>query len=67
MPEDRSKRFIWKPGDLKVSQCIHCRRFRNNRKCTAYDEIPLPILTNEHNHREPYPGDGGKLFVPKED
>jgi hypothetical protein len=32
-------------------------------RCKAFpDEIPLEVLTTEHDHREPYPGDGGIRF-----
>lgn len=49
-------------------QCLDCRRFRNDGDwtCTAFPEgIPDAIVTNQHDHREPYDGDDGLLFSPK--
>jgi len=46
-------------------QCMKCRHDRGGRSCKAFDEIPFDILTGRHDHREPYPGDGGILFEPK--
>lgn len=32
-------------------------------RCEAFPEaIPMPILLNEHDHREPYKGDHGIRF-----
>jgi len=32
------------------------------RKCRAFDKIPLEIWEGRNLHREPYPGDGGIRF-----
>lgn len=50
-------------------QCLVCRFFEKSQDekyglfCKAYaDGIPDAILTGEHDHREPYPGDNGIRF-----
>lgn len=50
-----------------VPQCLGCKRLvKGSLKCEAFpDRIPDPILLNEHDHRRPYPGDGGVLFEPR--
>lgn len=58
----REDRFTWSGGDVLVSQCIYCKHSRPGRSCDAFEEVPLVILTNEHDHRNPYPGDNGILF-----
>lgn len=62
----------------RSSQCRNCRNFRgivsgdneeNERfVCRAFPEagIPAVIVTNEHDHREPFPGDGGIGFEPRD-
>ena len=46
--------------------CAHYRGFQPGADvltCDAYPEkIPIPIWALEHDHREPYPGDGGVRF-----
>jgi hypothetical protein len=47
--------------------CAWCTRFkaevRDRDVCTAFpDGIPAPILLMAHDHRRPYPGDGGVVF-----
>jgi hypothetical protein len=49
--------------------CIRCRHFVNDRRftCRAFPGgIPDPILVMDHDHREPYPGDGGIRYEPAE-
>ena len=46
-------------------QCVMCRHFRAGLVCDAVPEgIPEEIITGEHDHREPYPGDHGVRFEP---
>jgi hypothetical protein len=47
--------------------CFTCRHLDldrlDARRCRAYpDGIPVPIWIGEHQHRTPYPGDGGIYF-----
>lgn len=46
-------------------QCANCRRLRYNLGCGAFrGPIPEAILTGEHDHREPFPGDRGLRYAP---
>lgn len=47
--------------------CLGCRHLSDDRNwiCKAFRQgIPDDILTEEHNHRTPYPGDNGIMFEP---
>ena len=47
------------------SQCANCRRLRLNLACEAFGgPIPEEILRGDHDHREPFEGDDGKLYDP---
>tara|TARA_R100000426_G_scaffold73480_2_gene51286 strand:- start:783 stop:989 length:207 start_codon:yes stop_codon:yes gene_type:complete len=59
----------------ELPQCFDCvhRRFGSGLLlddievgiCIAFpDGVPLVIWTNEFDHRNPYPGDGGIRFEP---
>ena len=48
--------------------CDLCKHVRENDTCKAFpDGIPEDILTGEHDHTEPYPGDNGIQFEPIEE
>lgn len=58
-------KYVWEPGDVRISQCAYCRHKRSGPTCTAFpDGIPTAILSNGHDHRRPYPGDHGVRFEP---
>ncbi len=51
-------------------QCLACRHLRDGRDpamaCAAFPSgIPDAILTNRHDHRQPFEGDGGVRFEPR--
>ena len=50
--------------------CEDCLRFDmqgDGYSCEAFpDGIPEEIVMGEHDHHEPFEGDGGLKFVPKE-
>lgn len=48
-------------------QCLKCRHFDLNLTCKAFpDGIPEEIMTGQHDHRNPYPGDQGIRYEPVE-
>jgi len=51
-------------------QCRHCKHFRpKSIHCTAFPDgqgIPLAILDMEADHRDPFPGDNGIQWEPRE-
>jgi len=53
-----------------LSQCLFCTRWTGRGMCEAYPgepyKIPVVILANKHDHRDPYPGDGGLRFTPSD-
>ena len=56
---------------LPFVQCATCRHFyRANfggNYCDAFPKspgIPAAIITGEHDHREPFPGDNGVRYQP---
>lgn len=60
-------KFVWKEGEAEITQCIRCIHWLGRKRCPAFSgEIPDAILTNEHDHRKPYPGDNGIQFEPIE-
>ncbi len=52
-----------------IPLCLECKWLRRGApmKCEAFPSgIPNPILLAEVDHLEPYPGDHGIQFEPKE-
>ena len=63
-----TSRFVWKQGDIVLSQCNFCKHRGIRANCTAFPErIPKAIRTNQHDHRKPYPSDNGIRFEPVDD
>lgn len=56
-------------GTLIHPQCESCtwRSPDDPFACTAFPEIPDEILTNEVDHRQPYPGDRGIQYKAKDE
>lgn len=48
------------------TQCMECRHYWGAHQCDAYTEgeIPDEIFTGQHDHTEPFEGDGGIRFEP---
>ena len=59
-----TNKFAWDASELSVSQCALCRHKRiSGAICAAFPRgIPDAILTGDHDHRKPYPGDSGIHF-----
>lgn len=66
---EKLERFTFNPEDATISQCMFCKHnIPGTFGCNAFpEEIPLPIRTNEHNHKEPYPNDNGIRFELRDD
>ncbi len=48
-----------------VPLCKRCAYHRKKWTCDVFPSgIPADIRYGEHDHREPYPGDGGQSFMP---
>lgn len=63
-------KFTW-GGDFNRSNVIQCLTCRHRVKgvhpiaCDAFPGgVPDAILRNQHDHRQPYPGDHGILYEP---
>ena len=65
---DRTDKFVWQGGDVRISQCAFCIHYRPGIKatCDAFPTgIPGAIMRNEYDHRHAYPGDNGIRFEPR--
>jgi hypothetical protein len=50
------------------SACRTCRHWGGGDTCRAFpDGIPADIAEGRNDHTDPYPGDGGMLYAPKDD
>lgn len=47
---------------ISIPLCHSCKHYQGNNKCLAFEDIPNAIVYNEHDHRQPYPGDNGIQF-----
>ena len=47
------------------SVCSFCRHYRVRYRCAAFDFIPNVIWFGIHDHKTPYPRDGGIQFEPR--
>jgi len=52
-----------------IPQCDTCKHFNYNRRgnyCAAFNDTPIPleILHNQFDHRQPYEGDNGIRWEP---
>lgn len=59
----------WDAAHPYSSVCLYCaRKCRTSRHlCQAFPKgIPPEIWSGENDHRQPYPGDGGLLFMPRD-
>lgn len=71
-PEDRVTPEQWKQSyggtsqELTELQCTMCIHYRPGLRCSAFPGgIPMRIVKEEFDHRNPYPGDHGIQWSPK--
>jgi len=68
MPRPDDDYYVGEAGSVKIPQCYGCRHYLKDELCSAFPAgIPLTILYNHHDHRQPYPGDNGIQFEAIED
>jgi len=66
-PDDVQKRFVDEVMG-GMPQCAECKHQTEPGYCEAFpDGIPDEITAGEHDHQNPYPGDNGIRFEPKDD
>jgi len=62
-----AERWREPPGAVDT-QCSLCRHHAGWGKCKAFpDGIPYEIRVDKVPHKEPYPGDNGIQFEPKDE
>ena len=61
----KDKNSIWNPVvEMPAPQCTKCSRFDWDHTCLAFPSgIPDEIFLGEFDHKEPYPGDDGFMFI----
>jgi hypothetical protein len=53
---------------MQSTQCLNCKHYTMLMTCDAYPKkIPIKIVTGEHDHTKPFPGDNGIRFEPVEE
>jgi hypothetical protein len=63
----RESKFTWGAGDFSVSKCLSCKHWATGATCIAFPKgIPADILSNDHDHSNPYDGDGGVRYEAKQ-
>ena len=59
----KTDKFIWREGEITISQCIDCRHWVKGGACAAFPGgVPEAIKNNEVSHKNPYPGDNGVRY-----
>lgn len=53
-------------SDYYDPTCEDCKHYIENLKCKAFDRIPFEIFERQIMHFDPYPGDKGIQFEPKD-
>jgi hypothetical protein len=59
------ERFVGRVEDLVRASCVSCARKARGPICEAYpDGIPEEILNGKVDHKTPFPGDNGLVYLP---
>lgn len=59
--------WIREAQGIEFPQCVFCKHWHNDSTCDAFiDQIPDDILFNRFKHTEPYKGDHGITYAPKD-
>ena len=69
MDKEKSRREYFEyqsDKEFKISQCAYCIHKGSGKYCDAFDEIPLDVLLNKVDHRQPIEGDRDIQFEPNE-
>lgn len=67
VPADELARFNDTPVGDVLTPCLQCTRWRGNGLCDAFPKgVPLAIIVGDNLHTDPFPGDRGLMFNPKE-